>query len=80
MTKTTFAEEQQTRKLLGGERLTGKSICLSVHLPPSLTRQASMAQPLFLVLVCVCRFSSNLGSIDSRQKQMPVTIFSCMFI
>lgn len=54
-----------------GEGLMGKSVCLA--LPPSLTGLARM-------LVCVSRFSSNLGSIDSCQKQMPVTIFSCMFI
>lgn len=80
MTETTFAEAQQTGKLLGRERLMVESVCLSVSFPLSLPRQAWTAQPLFLVLVCVSRFSSNLGSIDSRQKQMPVTIFSCMFI
>lgn len=39
-----------------------------------------MAQIPFSTLVCVSRFSSNLGSIDSCQKQMPITIsFVCLF-
>lgn len=38
VTKTPFAEEQQTRKLLGRERLVGESVCLSSFLPPSIDK------------------------------------------
>lgn len=52
----------------------------SVSLPPSLDKPGWSDHFLLCLFVFLDLLSSNLGSIDSCQKQMSVTISSCMFI
>lgn len=66
-------ESTGSQKLLSGKGELSPALLLSMEKPWWLKH-------FFLHLFVFLDFSSNLGSIDSRQKQMPVTIsLVCLF-